>query len=77
MQLKEDIMEKRLYRSKSDRMVAGVCAGLANYFNTDPTVIRILAIVCLLVFNVMALIAYLILAVVVPNENPAGSRHSD
>jgi phage shock protein C len=70
-------MEKKLYRSKNDRMVAGVCAGLANYFNTDPTVIRILAIVCLLVFNFMALVAYLILTVIVPVEKPEGSRHSN
>jgi phage shock protein C len=66
-------MEKRLYRSRNNRMLAGVCAGLANYFNLDPTIIRVLAIVCLLAFNIMAFIAYIVLIVIVPVENPDGS----
>jgi phage shock protein C len=68
-------MEKRLCRSRDNRMLAGVCAGLANYFNLDPTIIRVLAVVCLLAFNVMAFLAYIILIIVVPVENREGSRH--
>lgn len=71
---KEDSMEKRLYRSRNNRMLAGVCAGLANYFNLDPTIIRVLAIICLLAFNIMAFLAYIVLIVIVPVENPAGSQ---
>ena len=38
---------KKLYRSKSNRMIAGVCAGVAEYLNIDPTVIRVIwAIAC-------------------------------
>jgi phage shock protein C len=70
-------MEKRLYRSRNNRMLAGVCAGLANYFNLDPTIIRVLAIVCLLAFNIMAFIAYIVLIVIVPVENPDGSRRTE
>jgi phage shock protein C len=70
-------MEKRLYRSRNNRMLAGVCGGLAEYFNLDPTIIRVLAVICLLAFNVMAFIAYIILIVVVPVDNPAGSRRSE
>jgi phage shock protein C len=63
-------MEKRLYRSRTNRILAGVCAGMANYFNIDPTVVRILAIIALLVFNFMAVLAYLIFIIIIPLENP-------
>jgi phage shock protein C len=69
-------MEKRLYRSRNNRMLAGVCAGLANYFNVDPTVIRVITIILLLAFNIMALIAYFVLAIIVPLENSADSPPS-
>jgi phage shock protein PspC (stress-responsive transcriptional regulator) len=61
-------MQKRLYRSRTNRMIAGVCGGLAVYFNTDPTVIRILAVVMLIAFNIASVIGYLIMAIVVPLE---------
>ena len=35
-------MQKRLYRSKSNRMLVGVCSGVAEYFNIDPTVVRVI-----------------------------------
>ncbi len=35
-------MQKRLYRSRTEKMIAGVCGGLAEYFDIDPTIIRIL-----------------------------------
>ena len=38
-------MEKRLYRSRTDRMLGGVCGGIAEYFGVDPTLIRLLAVV--------------------------------
>ena len=34
-------MQKKLYRSKSDRMLVGVCAGVAEYFDIDPTLVRV------------------------------------
>ena len=40
---------KRLYRSNKDAMIAGVCGGLGEYFNLDPTVVRLLAILLLIV----------------------------
>ncbi|HKP51403.1 MAG TPA: PspC domain-containing protein [Chloroflexia bacterium] len=61
---------KRLYRSGNDRMLAGVCGGLAEYFSIDPTVVRLLFI--LLTFATAFIpmtIAYFILYVVVP-RNP-------
>ncbi len=60
-------MEKRLYRSRTDRMIWGVCGGLADYFNIDATVIRLIFV--LLVFaNGIGVLAYIIMAIVVPLE---------
>jgi phage shock protein C len=39
---------KKLYRSRKDRMIGGVCGGLAQYFTIDPTVIRLIAVISLL-----------------------------
>ena len=59
---------KILTRSKSNRMIAGVCAGLADYLNIDPTVVRLLFVLGLLAFNGGMVIAYLIMAIVTPEE---------
>ncbi|MEN6570292.1 MAG: PspC domain-containing protein [Anaerolineaceae bacterium] len=58
---------KRLYRSKSDRMIAGVCGGIAQYFNIDPTLVRLLAVVGLLLAG-GTFWAYIIMAIVIPTE---------
>ncbi|WP_078594387.1 PspC domain-containing protein [Evansella clarkii] len=63
---------KRLYRTTDDRKIAGVCGGLGKYFNIDPTVIRILALVLLIVSFGTAVLAYLIGVFVIPNETEAG-----
>ncbi len=69
-------MEKRLYRSRSDRMICGVCGGLAEYFNLDPTIIRIIAV--LLVFaNGLGILAYIILAIVVPQRDSKTTEPKD
>jgi phage shock protein PspC (stress-responsive transcriptional regulator) len=60
-------LEKRLYRSKKNKMLAGVCGGIAEYFNIDPTLIRLLWVL----FALMAgggLIAYIIAAIIIPSE---------
>jgi phage shock protein C len=59
---------KRLYRSTDDRMVAGVCAGIADYFGIDPTLVRLI-----FVFGALGTVsglfwAYLIMAILVPEE---------
>ena len=59
---------KKLYRSRTDKMVAGVCGGLAAYFNIDATIIRLI-FAALIVFGVGApLLIYLILVIVMPLE---------
>lgn len=59
---------KKLYRSTQDRKIAGVCGGLADYFDADPTVVRIIALI-LLVCGSFGFWAYLIVWLVAP-ENP-------
>ncbi|MCQ3936648.1 MAG: PspC domain-containing protein [Chloroflexi bacterium] len=59
---------KTLTRSKSNRMIAGVCAGLGDYLNIDPTVIRLLFVLGFFTFNGAMLIVYLIMAIVTPEQ---------
>ena len=56
---------KRLTRPKNNKVIAGVCAGIANYFNIDPVLVRIIWLVLLLFFGI-GLFAYLLLWVVMP-----------
>lgn len=57
----------RLYRSQTDRMVAGVCSGLARYFNIDPTVVRLVFLVTALAGGPGVLL-YLLLWIITPIE---------
>ena len=60
-------MGKRLYKSRTDKRIDGVCAGIANYFNLDPTLVRIaLVLFCLL--GGSGILAYIICALVIPRE---------
>jgi phage shock protein C len=58
---------KRLYRSRSNRMLFGVCGGLGEYLNVDPTVIRLIFVLAFLPGG-PGLLAYLVLALLVPEE---------
>ncbi len=58
---------KKLRRSTSNKMVAGVCAGIAQYFNLDPTIIRILYVL-MVFFAGFGILLYLILWIVIPND---------
>ena len=63
-------MEKKLYRSRTNKKIFGVCGGLAQYFEIDPTIVR-LALVLLVIFAGAVLLAYIIAALVMPNEPEA------
>ena len=60
-------MEKRLYRSEKDKKIAGVCGGIAEYFDIDPTIIRAVWAVTAL-FGGMGLWVYIISALIIPVE---------
>ena len=57
--------EKRLV--KGEKKIFGVCSGIANYFDCDPTIVRILFLVLLLGYGA-GLLLYLLAAIVMPNE---------
>ena len=57
---------RRLVRRRDDRMVAGVCSGLADYLGADPTVLRLLAVVAVAFTGGAALLAYLAAWILVP-----------
>lgn len=59
---------KKLTRSTSNRMVAGVCAGLGEYLGIDPTVVRLLFVLGFFTLHAGILLAYLIMAIVVPEQ---------
>lgn len=61
-------MQKRLYKSEDDVMIAGVCGGIAEYCNIDPTIIRILWVVISLSCGV-GIVLYIIMAIVVPKKS--------
>ena len=64
-------MSKRLYKSNKDKMLDGVCGGLAEYFGVDPTLIR-LAWVLLCAMGGSGVVAYIVAAIVIPRD-PGGS----
>lgn len=59
-------MEKKLYKSQSDKKVCGVCAGLGKYLGIDPTVVRLGCVLSSL-FG-WGVLAYIICAIVIPDE---------
>lgn len=61
-------MEKRLYRSKTDRMLFGVCGGLGEYFDIDPVVMRLLFVAFAFAGGI-GFIVYIIAAVIIPEAN--------
>jgi phage shock protein C len=61
-------INNRLYRSRDERMLAGVAGGMANYFNVDPTLIRLAWVLAFFGTGPVAAIAYLACAMIVPSE---------
>ena len=68
--------DQKLFRSNSDRMIAGVCGGLGKYFSVDSTIVR-LVFLLLLIFGGAGFLLYLILWIVVPDEQRLGASPQD
>lgn len=64
---------KKLYRSSSDRVIGGVCAGLGNYFDIDPIVFRLIFIL-LAVFGGSGVIVYIIMWILIPEQGEKRSN---
>lgn len=60
-------MEKKLYRIRKGRIIAGVCGGIARYFDIDPKRIRLLCVAFIAAFG-SGLLVYIIFAIFVPKE---------
>ncbi|MBM3291989.1 PspC domain-containing protein [Candidatus Bathyarchaeota archaeon] len=58
---------RKLYRSSHNRILAGVCGGLGEYFNVDPTLVRLIWVVFTLLYGV-GLLAYLVAWIVIPES---------
>ena len=63
-------MAKKLYRSRNDKKLCGVCGGLADYFGLDVNIIRVAAIVSVF-FGGLGLVAYIAAAVLIPDQGDA------
>ena len=63
------MVEKKLYRSKKNRVIAGVCGGIGEYANVDPTIIRLLWGAITIVSMGLGLIAYLVAIIVIPEKH--------
>lgn len=62
-----ETMPKRLYRSRDDRMIAGICGGLGEYLNVDPTVVRLVVVILGMTLG-FPILAYLIAWFIIPEE---------
>ena len=60
-------MKKRLYKSNNEKILVGVCGGIADYFDIDPTLVRLLWVI-LLMMGGSGILAYIIAAIIIPNE---------
>jgi len=71
-------MERRLYRSQHNRVFLGVCGGIGEYFHVDPVIIRIVAvIIALATWIIPSLVAYFIMALVIPLEGSSAETPRD
>ena len=61
-------MDKKLYRSRKNKMLCGVCGGLGDYLGIDPTVVRLLVVLLSLSSVGMGVIIYFVAAFIIPEE---------
>ncbi len=62
-------MERRLTRSRTDKMIAGVCGGLGEYLDVDPTLIRLMFVLAVLAGFGSGIVIYIIMALVMPYKD--------
>lgn len=62
-------MKKKLYRVREGKIIAGVCGGMAKYFDVDPKIVRILSAALVLAYG-SGVLAYLLFALFLPKEPP-------
>ncbi|HLB13083.1 MAG TPA: PspC domain-containing protein, partial [Dehalococcoidia bacterium] len=65
-------MERRLHRSEEERVIFGVCGGIAAYLDLDPTLVRVLFVLGAVFSSGFVILAYIVLAVIMPAAERAG-----
>ena len=61
-------MNKKLYKSRNNQVICGVCGGFAEFFNIDPTIVRLIwALLC--IFGGGGIIAYIVCAIIMPRKS--------
>ena len=60
---------KKLVRSKVNRMLCGVCGGIGEYLNVDPTIVRLIWLLCSVASCGTGLLVYIVAAIVIPEDN--------
>jgi|GEM_PF-243756 len=69
--------DRRLYRSRDHKMIAGVVGGLADYFGTDPTLLRLIVVALAFLLDFWPFfVAYIVAAIVIPQEPEAGAQQA-
>jgi phage shock protein C len=67
----QPLQPRKLYRSQSQRMWAGVCGGLAEYFNVDVTLMRVLFVALTILSGGLGLLVYLAMWILIPDQRKA------
>lgn len=69
---------KKLYKSNSDKILDGVCGGIAQYFKIDPVIVRLLWVVGTLIGHIFwGVVAYIVAMIIIPNEPHSNRRDDD
>ena len=69
-------MQKQLYRSKKNRMILGVCGGVAEYFNIDPAIVRLGWVIISFTYG-LGILAYIVAIIIVPEEKNTDDKNLD
>lgn len=69
-------MERRLYLSRKDRLIWGVCGGLASYFDIDPLLVRLIFVLLFFTWGI-SILAYIVLAIFAPLEGSAAATPTE
>ncbi len=62
-------MDRKIYRSKTNKIISGVCGGLGEYFNIDPAIIRLFWLVLAISTGGSGIITYIVCSLIIPEEN--------
>ncbi|MBI2102699.1 PspC domain-containing protein [Candidatus Woesearchaeota archaeon] len=65
---------KRLYRSRNNQIIGGVCAGIADYFEVDPVLVRLIWVIATLFSMGLGILAYIIAWIIIPEEPKAAKQ---